>query len=74
MLNHIGISPFQMWDGDVEHSRWLMEVRIPSSSHGAQRFCFPWDNLEGLRGKFRPMAAAESNCCVCFKSSALETS
>lgn len=37
VLNHIGVSPFQMWGGDVEHTRWLMQVRIPSrSSHGAQ--------------------------------------
>ncbi|XP_042669072.1 hydroxysteroid 11-beta-dehydrogenase 1-like protein isoform X1 [Centrocercus urophasianus] len=28
VLNHIGISPFQMWGGDVEHSRWLMEVNF----------------------------------------------
>lgn len=26
VLNHIGSSPFAMWDGDVEHTRWLMQV------------------------------------------------
>ncbi|NXC40963.1 DHI1L protein, partial [Penelope pileata] len=28
VLNHIGISPFQMWGGDVEHTRWLMQVNF----------------------------------------------
>ncbi|XP_031460534.1 hydroxysteroid 11-beta-dehydrogenase 1-like protein isoform X2 [Phasianus colchicus] len=28
VLNHIGISPFQMWAGDVEHTRWLMQVNF----------------------------------------------
>lgn len=26
VLNHIGPSPFSMWEGDVEHTRWLMKV------------------------------------------------
>lgn len=26
VLNHIGPSPFAMWDGDAEHTRWLMQV------------------------------------------------
>ena len=26
VLNHIGPSPFAMWDRDVEHTRWLMQV------------------------------------------------
>lgn len=26
VLNHIGPSPFSMWNGDVEHVRWLMKV------------------------------------------------
>ena len=26
VLNHIGPSPFSMWGGDVEHTRWLMKV------------------------------------------------
>ena len=26
VLNHIGPSPFSMWDGDVEHIRWIMKV------------------------------------------------
>lgn len=28
VLNHIGPSPFAMWDGDVEHTRWLMQVNF----------------------------------------------
>ncbi|KAM7410176.1 hypothetical protein PAMA_001565 [Pampus argenteus] len=30
VLNHIGSSPFSMWDGDVEHTRWLMKVNFLS--------------------------------------------
>lgn len=26
ILNHIGPSPFTMWGGDVEHTKWLMKV------------------------------------------------
>lgn len=26
VLNHIGSSPFTMWQGDVEHAKWLMQV------------------------------------------------
>lgn len=26
VLNHIGPSPFRMWEGDVEHIKWLMKV------------------------------------------------
>ncbi|XP_012736367.2 hydroxysteroid 11-beta-dehydrogenase 1-like protein [Fundulus heteroclitus] len=28
VLNHIGPSPFAMWEGDVEHTRWLMKVNF----------------------------------------------
>lgn len=28
VLNHIGPSPFRMWEGDVEHTRWLMQVNF----------------------------------------------
>ncbi|XP_074523827.1 hydroxysteroid 11-beta-dehydrogenase 1-like protein [Halichoeres trimaculatus] len=28
ILNHIGPSPFSMWEGDVEHTRWLMQVNF----------------------------------------------
>ncbi|XP_068508216.1 hydroxysteroid 11-beta-dehydrogenase 1-like protein [Syngnathus scovelli] len=28
VLNHIGSSPFSMWEGDVEHLRWLMKVNF----------------------------------------------
>ncbi|XP_060889400.1 hydroxysteroid 11-beta-dehydrogenase 1-like protein [Labrus mixtus] len=35
VLNHIGPSPFRMWDGDVEHTRWLMQVNFFSYVHMA---------------------------------------
>ncbi|KAG8003593.1 Hydroxysteroid 11-beta-dehydrogenase 1-like protein [Nibea albiflora] len=28
VLNHIGPSPFSMWDGDVEHTKWLMKHEL----------------------------------------------
>ncbi|NXS25212.1 DHI1L protein, partial [Mystacornis crossleyi] len=31
VLNHIGTNRFQEWTGDVEYTRWLMQVRLPSS-------------------------------------------
>ncbi|XP_054837666.1 hydroxysteroid 11-beta-dehydrogenase 1-like protein isoform X2 [Eublepharis macularius] len=31
VLNHIGWTPFRMWDGDVDHARWLMQVNFISS-------------------------------------------
>ncbi|XP_053491417.1 hydroxysteroid 11-beta-dehydrogenase 1-like protein [Ictalurus furcatus] len=30
VLNHIGPSPYAMWDGDVDHIRWLMQVNFHS--------------------------------------------
>ncbi|XP_046907084.1 hydroxysteroid 11-beta-dehydrogenase 1-like protein [Hypomesus transpacificus] len=30
VLNHIGSSPFSMWDGDIQHLRWLMQVNFLS--------------------------------------------
>ncbi|KAM4807862.1 hydroxysteroid 11-beta-dehydrogenase 1-like protein [Rhinophrynus dorsalis] len=33
VLNHIGWSPFEMWSGDVNHTRWLMEVNFISYVH-----------------------------------------
>ncbi|KAM4706950.1 hydroxysteroid 11-beta-dehydrogenase 1-like protein [Discoglossus pictus] len=37
VLNHIGWTPFQIWDGDVNHTRWLMEVNFLSYVHLATR-------------------------------------
>uniref|UniRef100_A0A8C6T467 Hydroxysteroid 11-beta-dehydrogenase 1-like protein n=1 Tax=Neogobius melanostomus TaxID=47308 RepID=A0A8C6T467_9GOBI len=28
VLNHIGPTPFSMWKGDIEHTRWLMQVNF----------------------------------------------
>uniref|UniRef100_A0A8B9HLR1 Hydroxysteroid 11-beta-dehydrogenase 1-like protein n=1 Tax=Astyanax mexicanus TaxID=7994 RepID=A0A8B9HLR1_ASTMX len=30
VLNHIGPSPYRMWDGDMDHIRWLMQVNFYS--------------------------------------------
>ncbi|XP_075759214.1 hydroxysteroid 11-beta-dehydrogenase 1-like protein isoform X2 [Pelodiscus sinensis] len=30
VLNHIGSTPFRMWEGDVEHTRWLLQVNFLS--------------------------------------------
>ncbi|XP_030639899.1 hydroxysteroid 11-beta-dehydrogenase 1-like protein [Chanos chanos] len=30
VLNHIGITSFGLWDGDVEHVRWLLQVNFLS--------------------------------------------
>ncbi|XP_066460777.1 hydroxysteroid 11-beta-dehydrogenase 1-like protein [Eleutherodactylus coqui] len=37
VLNHIGSTPFQMWNGDVNHTRWLMEVNFLSYIHLATK-------------------------------------
>ncbi|XP_044135022.1 hydroxysteroid 11-beta-dehydrogenase 1-like protein [Bufo gargarizans] len=37
VLNHIGSTPFQMWDGDINHTRWLMEVNFLSYIHLATK-------------------------------------
>lgn len=37
VLNHIGPSPYQMWDGDVQHTRWLLEVNFLSYLQMAQK-------------------------------------
>ncbi|XP_030229309.1 hydroxysteroid 11-beta-dehydrogenase 1-like protein [Gadus morhua] len=42
VLNHIGPSPFSMWDGDVEHIRWIMKVNFFSFVKMA------WKGLEAL--------------------------
>ncbi|XP_068447656.1 hydroxysteroid 11-beta-dehydrogenase 1-like protein [Clinocottus analis] len=37
VLNHIGPSPFSMWEGDVDHTRWLMKVNFFSYTQMAWR-------------------------------------
>ncbi|XP_048038904.1 hydroxysteroid 11-beta-dehydrogenase 1-like protein [Megalobrama amblycephala] len=37
VLNHIGPSPYGMWNGDVEHTRWLLEVNFLSYLQMAQK-------------------------------------
>ncbi|KAM9265341.1 hydroxysteroid 11-beta-dehydrogenase 1-like protein isoform 4-T5 [Morus bassanus] len=49
VLNHIGVTRLRMWDGDVEYTRWLMQVRFPSrksspgigeNTHSSHHFLF----------------------------------
>uniref|UniRef100_A0A3Q3R3B7 Hydroxysteroid (11-beta) dehydrogenase 1-like b n=1 Tax=Monopterus albus TaxID=43700 RepID=A0A3Q3R3B7_MONAL len=47
VLNHIGSSPFSMWDGDVEHTRWLMKVNFFSYVQMAWKAL---DSLEQSKG------------------------
>ncbi|XP_026199049.1 hydroxysteroid 11-beta-dehydrogenase 1-like protein [Anabas testudineus] len=37
VLNHIGPTPFSMWDGDLEHTRWLFKVNFFSYVQMAKR-------------------------------------
>uniref|UniRef100_A0A3P8UU74 Hydroxysteroid (11-beta) dehydrogenase 1-like a n=1 Tax=Cynoglossus semilaevis TaxID=244447 RepID=A0A3P8UU74_CYNSE len=47
VVNHIGPSPFTMWEGDVEHIRWLMQVNFYSHVQMAWR---AFDSLEQSKG------------------------
>ncbi|XP_040897205.1 hydroxysteroid 11-beta-dehydrogenase 1-like protein [Toxotes jaculatrix] len=47
VLNHIGPSPFSMWDGDVEHVKWLMKVNFFSYVQMAWKAL---DSLEQNKG------------------------
>ncbi|XP_071343588.1 hydroxysteroid 11-beta-dehydrogenase 1-like protein [Trachinotus anak] len=47
VLNHIGPSPFSMWEGDVEHVRWLMKVNFFSYVQMAWKAL---DSLEQSKG------------------------
>ncbi|XP_039983878.1 hydroxysteroid 11-beta-dehydrogenase 1-like protein [Xiphias gladius] len=47
VLNHIGPSPFSMWEGDVEHIRWLMKVNFFSYVQMAWKAL---DSLEQSKG------------------------
>ncbi|XP_038155146.1 hydroxysteroid 11-beta-dehydrogenase 1-like protein [Cyprinodon tularosa] len=37
VLNHIGPTPFGVWEGDVEHTRWLMKINFFSYTQMAWR-------------------------------------
>ncbi|XP_056234239.1 hydroxysteroid 11-beta-dehydrogenase 1-like protein [Seriola aureovittata] len=47
VLNHIGPSPFSMWEGNVEHVRWLMKVNFFSYIQMAWKAL---DSLEQSKG------------------------
>ncbi|CAL8308724.1 unnamed protein product [Lota lota] len=42
VLNHIGPSPFSMWDGDMDHIKWIMKVNFFSYAQIA------WKGLQAL--------------------------
>ncbi|XP_030583795.1 hydroxysteroid 11-beta-dehydrogenase 1-like protein [Archocentrus centrarchus] len=47
ILNHIGSSRFDMWDGDVEHTRWLMKVNFFSYIQMAWKALASLEQSEG---------------------------
>ncbi|XP_047199243.1 hydroxysteroid 11-beta-dehydrogenase 1-like protein [Hippoglossus stenolepis] len=47
VLNHIGVSHFKMWDGDVEYFEWLMKVNLFSYVQMASK---AMDSLEQSKG------------------------
>lgn len=47
ILNHIGPSPFSMWEGDVEHTRWLMQVNFFSYIEMAWKALAPLEQSKG---------------------------
>lgn len=47
ILNHIGPSPFSMWTGDVDHTRWLMNVNFFSYIQMAWRGLPALEQSEG---------------------------
>ncbi|KAF7654105.1 hypothetical protein LDENG_00073970 [Lucifuga dentata] len=47
VLNHIGRSPFSMWEGDVEHTQWLMKVNFFSYLQMASKALAPLEQSKG---------------------------
>ncbi|MED6232213.1 hypothetical protein ATANTOWER_024601 [Ataeniobius toweri] len=47
VLNHIGPTPFAMWEGDMEHTRWLMKVNFFSYIQMAWRALPSLEQSEG---------------------------
>lgn len=45
VLNHIGPSPFRMWEGDVEHVKWLMQV-VQHPAHVCHYVCVTQHNVK----------------------------
>ncbi|XP_051549118.1 hydroxysteroid 11-beta-dehydrogenase 1-like protein [Myxocyprinus asiaticus] len=47
VLNHIGPGPYEMWDGDVEHIRWLLQVNFLSYVQMAKKALPTLEKSEG---------------------------
>ncbi|XP_026161321.1 hydroxysteroid 11-beta-dehydrogenase 1-like protein [Mastacembelus armatus] len=47
VLNHIGSTPFKMWEGDIAHTKWLMKVNFFSYIQMAWKAL---DSLEQSKG------------------------
>ncbi|XP_028857286.1 hydroxysteroid 11-beta-dehydrogenase 1-like protein isoform X2 [Denticeps clupeoides] len=60
VLNHIGPSPFAMWDGDVEHVRWLMQVNFISFVQMTQK-ALPF--LEQSKGSLMAVSSMLGKVC-----------
>ncbi|XP_062411812.1 hydroxysteroid 11-beta-dehydrogenase 1-like protein isoform X1 [Sardina pilchardus] len=63
VLNHIGPSPFAMWDGDVEHTRWLMQVNFLSYLQMAWK-AIP--TLEQSKGSIIVVSSVLGKMCTPF--------
>ncbi|KAL2089916.1 hypothetical protein ACEWY4_014604 [Coilia grayii] len=63
ILNHIGPSPFAFWDGDVEHTRWLMQVNFLSYVQMAWK-AIP--TLEGSKGSIIVVSSMLGRMCSPF--------
>ncbi|KAG1939819.1 corticosteroid 11-beta-dehydrogenase isozyme [Pimephales promelas] len=63
VLNHIGPSPFSMWNGDVEHTRWLLQVNFLSYLQMAQK-ALP--TLEKSKGSIVVVSSLLGKMCSPF--------
>ncbi|KAK7126849.1 hypothetical protein R3I94_018135 [Phoxinus phoxinus] len=63
VLNHIGPSPYSMWNGDVEHTRWLLQVNFLSYLQMAQK-ALP--TLEKSKGSIVVVSSLLGKMCSPF--------
>lgn len=63
VLNHIGGTPFRMWDGDVEHTRWLMQVGFCSRERETPGKCRPGATPPTLTLNKGEMKRSVMLCC-----------
>ncbi|TWW57755.1 Hydroxysteroid 11-beta-dehydrogenase 1-like protein [Takifugu flavidus] len=72
VLNHIGPSPFTVWQGDVEHTKWLMQTSLTVDSYTGKTtspFVAPYSStksaLNGFFGSlYHELAMKKSNVSV----------